>query len=254
MAEPPKPAVRDVPGVLFQSGEIIGNRTALYGSLIGLVLLTGGLAALLRFGPGFAEPPEDAAELEMEFLPGELLRFGAKSDPTPSAPMDPSPAATPDLAPTVTDQDTPEPRQARVVRPTPAPEVKPPQEAPPAVQPSPGDPFGDPEGWSEVLRAGDPWATEVMKALSGLEVGSYAGEGQGGEYKFRLEVCPDGRLRAQRKGSTLEPSVAGALEAEIGRQRVPIPASVRDRLAGECQKIKYLFTWRSTNEGRGTVQ
>lgn len=37
-----------------------------------------------------------------------------------------------------------------------------------------------------------------MKVLNGLDVGIYAGESKGGVFKFRLEVCPDGRLKAQR--------------------------------------------------------
>ena len=44
----------------------------------------------------------------------------------------------------------------------------------PTVDYQKGDPFGDPGGWSDLAKDGDPWATAVMKALNNMPVGSYA--------------------------------------------------------------------------------
>ncbi|MFY0532693.1 hypothetical protein [Nannocystis pusilla] len=82
--------VRTVPMLLSpfvelgrQFGDILRNPTAFFGSLLGSALLTGGVAALVMFGPTFeVSAEEDDDELEMEFMPGELVRLGPKLDPT----------------------------------------------------------------------------------------------------------------------------------------------------------------------------
>lgn len=67
-------------------------------------------------------------------------------------------------------------------------------------------------------------------------------------------MCPDGRLKAQRKQSSGDTTLDGAIEAEIARKKVTVPKNVGDLLKGQCQKIRYEFTWKGTSGGRGTVQ
>src|SRR5690606_33027540 len=86
----PEIKVRTVPMLLSpfvelarQFGDILRNPLAFFGSLFGSVLLTGGVAALVMFGPTFEVSADDEDdELEMEFMPGELVRLGPKLDPT----------------------------------------------------------------------------------------------------------------------------------------------------------------------------
>jgi hypothetical protein len=281
----PASAVRGAPLLLApfaelgrQFADMLNNPAAFFGALGGSALLTAGIAALLLFGPTFEDPPDDGGELEMVFLAGELVRLGEKLDPQeiPEKPVIPDTVATPDSAPsTVTDDDR---EQADVKKPDnskkndskslekPDPNKQGAQESdrnrdantpykdPKTADRLPGDPFGEAGGWSDTFKAGDPWATEVMKVLNNLEVGVYAGESKGGTYKFRLEVCPDGKLKAQRKQSTGDTTLDGAIEAEIARKKVPVPKNVGDLLGGKCQKIKYEFTWQGTSGGRGNVQ
>ncbi|MFY0538237.1 hypothetical protein [Nannocystis pusilla] len=93
-----------------------------------------------------------------------------------------------------------------------------------------------------------------MRTLNAMRVGTFAAEGEDVVYKFRLGVCPDGSLSAQRKQSTGDPVLDARIEHAIATLTVDLPNDVLALLAGKCQKIKYEFTWRSKDTGRGTVQ
>ena len=69
----------------------------------------------------------------------------------------------------------------------------------PTVHVNQGDPFGDPQGWDDLTRDGDPWATNVMKALNNMPVGTYAAKGAEGDYKFQLTICKDGTIKDRRR-------------------------------------------------------
>lgn len=286
MAESPEIKVRSVPMLLSpfveigrQFGDIMRNTSAFFGGLLGTVLLTGGVGALVMFGPTFEVSAEDdAEELEMEFMPGELVRLGPKLDPTqiPEKIIVEKTVASEAAAETKVTTDekakpTTEPKKNETKKDTkstekPDPNKKGAKESDknrdsntpyndlPTVKDLPGDPFGSTDGWSDTFKEGDPWATEVMKVLNGLQVGTFGAEGKDAEYKFRLEVCPDGSIKAQRKKSTGDSGLDGAIDVAIGAKKVSVPKNVGDLLKGKCKKIQYEFTWRGKGQGKGAVK
>jgi len=256
--------------------EIADNTTAFVGSLVGSTLLSGGVAALVMFAPTFEVAADDDLELAVDFIPGELVRLGPQRDPQ-AIPEKPVVRATraPDDAvkSTVTTEDdpSPQPRPPKVSsdRDTTTPSKPVDDKAPvsdrdrpsntpyddlPTVDDLPGDPFGSADGWSDTYKAGDPWATEVMRVLNNMRVGTFGAEGKDVAYKFRLEVCPDGGLSAQIKQSTGDSVLDARIKNAIDALEVDLPREVLAVMGGKCQKIKYEFTWRGKDAGRGTVQ
>lgn len=283
----PEIKVRTVPMLLSpvvelgrQFIDIVRNPTAFFGSLFGSALLTAGVAALVMFGPTFeVSADSDSEELEMEFMPGELVRLGQKLDETqiPEKIIVEETVAAEAAAETkvTTDekaQPTTEPKKSEPKKTETKSTEKPdpnkkgakesdknresntPYKDLPTVKDLPGDPFGDPGGWSDTFKAGDPWATEVMKVLNGMKVGTFGAEGKDAEYKFRLQVCPDGRLSAQQKGSTGDKTLDSRIKATIEGLKVSMPANVSELLKGKCKTIKYEFTWRGKGQGSGSVK
>ncbi|MCY0993946.1 hypothetical protein OV203_42805 [Nannocystis sp. ILAH1] len=255
-----------------QFREVASNSTAFLGSLLGSTLLSGGVAALVMFAPTFEVAAGDDLELTLDFIPGELVRLGPQRDPEqlPDKRVVP-PARAPDDAashPPITSEQVTPPTPPKPPGEAPAaPPAKPldgppsdrppatPHPEPPTADELPGDPFGSADGWSELHKASDPWATEVMRALDDMRVGTFAAEAQDvALYKFRLEVCPDGALSAQLKQSTGDPVLDARIKNAIDALQVDLPAHVLALLAGKCQKIKYEFTWRGKGTGRGIVQ
>jgi len=279
--------VRSVPMLLSpfvelgrQFGDILRNPTAFFGSLLGSALLTGGVAALVMFGPTFeVAADEDDDELEMEFMPGELVRLGPKLDPTlipEKIIVEKTVAAEAAAETTVTTDEKAQPKtEPKKNEPKktdakstekPDPTKKGAKESDknqdsntphndlPTVKELPGDPFGDAGGWSDTFKAGDPWATEVMKVLNGMKVGTFGAEGKDAEFKFRLEVCPDGKLSAQQKKGTGDTTLDSRIKSTIEGLKVSVPAGVADLLKGKCKKIQYEFTWRGKGAGAGAVK
>ncbi|HEY8379538.1 MAG TPA: hypothetical protein VIK91_23760 [Nannocystis sp.] len=290
MAKEPEIKVRTVPMLLAplvelsrQFFDIFRNPTAFFGSIIGSALLTGGIAALVMFGPTFEVSADDGDELDMEFMPGELVRLGQKMDPqdipekiiveeTVAAPAPEAPAETTKLTTDEKAQPTEPPKKEEKKKTDAKSTEKPdpnkknakesdknrdsntPYKDLPTVKDLPGDPFGDPQGWSDIAKAGDPFATEVMKVLNGMKVGIYAGEGKDAVYKFRLEVCPDGRLSAQKKQGTGDNTLDARIKNAIDSLKISVPKNVQELLKGKCQKIRYEFTWRGQGGGKGKVE
>lgn len=130
----------------------------------------------------------------------------------------------------------------------------------PAPAPSPATPtdpaftFTDPGSWTALVASGEPWALSVTKALEGIRIGAYAGQAAPMTYKFRLSVCPDGRLEANRKQTTGEAQVDRMIDDVIKTLKVAAPPqAIRAQLAGACKKIPYDFTMKLAG-GKTTVK
>jgi len=118
----------------------------------------------------------------------------------------------------------------------------------PTVQMDKGDPFGDPGGWSDLKKDGDPWATSVMKALNNMKVGAFAAQGAGGNFKFQLTICKDGSIKSvSKKGGSLGADGQNAVRLALEQLDIPKPpAAVASKMSGSCAKIKYTFNWSAT--------
>lgn len=110
-----------------------------------------------------------------------------------------------------------------------------------------GNPFGDPEGWDDLTRDGDPWATSVMKALNNMPIGAYAAKAKSGEMKFQLTICKDGSIKqVLKKGGSLPEDGQSAVLLALEQLEIPKPPKkVSDAMPGNCAKIKYTFVWSS---------
>jgi len=115
----------------------------------------------------------------------------------------------------------------------------------PTVTQDRGDPFGDPGGWSDLAKDGDPWATSVMKALNHLKVGAFGAKMPGGNFQFELSVCKDGKIKdVKRKGGSLDADSQQQVELALEQLKVdPPPSKIASKMPGNCSKIKYRFNW-----------
>jgi hypothetical protein len=115
----------------------------------------------------------------------------------------------------------------------------------PTVDVNEGDPFGDPGGWADMAKDGDPWATAVMKALNNMEVGAYAAKAKGGDYKFQLKLCKDGTIKEViSKGGSAPPDLQNGVLLALQALELPKPpAKVAKQMPSNCAKIKYTFVW-----------
>ena len=277
MVDPIK--VRTVPALLTpftavfrEVADIFRNPTALIGGLLGSGAFMGGAFAVAMFGLGpKGDEQDDDDELDMEFMPGELVRRGEKIDPQDIPEKiiveETVAAAAPTETKITTDEKaTPDPEPKKPDKPK---DNKPSTEKPdpnkkgakesdknregnkqydkdiPTVKDLPGDPFGSPDGWSDMAKDGDPWATGVLAALNNMKVGAYAGQGSAADYKFQLIVCADGSIeRINRKGGSADSQLAGAIENAVESLKLPkAPPELAKQLSGKCKKIPYVFTW-----------
>jgi len=258
-------------------GDILRNPRAVLGGLAGSGGFMGVVVAVAMFGPStsWADDEADDDELVMEFLPGALVRKGEAIDPMEKVVVRETRAADAPAVATVTRNDQSAPAPAPVDRPDT--KVKPtqkPTQKDPSVPVSDrdrksntpyddaataddvrGDPFGDADGWADMAKDGDPWATSVLKALNGMTVGSYAGAGQDVTYKFQLVICADGSIDDVRtKQSTGKPDFDGQIKNALNSLKLPkAPPAIAAQLAGKCKKIPYEFTWRGKNSN-GSVK
>lgn len=118
----------------------------------------------------------------------------------------------------------------------------------PTVTQDRGDPFGDPGGWADRAKDGDPWATAVMKSLNNMKVGAYSGKGGSGDFKFQLTICKDGSIKnVAKKGGTLSEDGQNAVRLALDQLDIPKPpADVAKQMGSSCAKIKYTFVWSSS--------
>lgn len=115
----------------------------------------------------------------------------------------------------------------------------------PTVQQNIGDPFGDPEGWDDLTRDGDPWATEVMKKLNNMPIGAYAAKAKTGEFKFQMSICKDGTIKdVYKKGGSMGEDGQNAVMLALESLEIPKPPKkVADSMPSNCAKLKYTFVW-----------
>lgn len=115
----------------------------------------------------------------------------------------------------------------------------------PTVKNPKGDPFGDPDGWAEIAKDGDPWATSVMKALNNMPVGAYAAKAKKGEFRFQLSICKDGTIqKVVDKGGSLPPDGVHGVMLALQQLKIPKPPSkIASQMKSNCAKIKYTFKW-----------
>jgi hypothetical protein len=93
-----------------------------------------------------------------------------------------------------------------------------------------------------------------MKVLNGMKVGTFGAEGKDAEFKFRLEICPDGKLSAQMKKSTGDSTLDSRIRNTVEGLKVSVPKNVSELLKGKCKKILFEFTWRGKGGGAGAVK
>lgn len=121
------------------------------------------------------------------------------------------------------------------------------------VLPQPGDgpgtggkPTGEPSGFSDQVRDGDAWATDVLRALSGASVGTYGKAVPPGTLRFSLSVCADGRIdRVRRKAnSTVDRDDGDRILLALSQITVPRPPpAVRATMGRDCKRLDYTFAW-----------
>ena len=251
--------------------DLVEQRFA-FGTGLAGVVITGfalwGVAAIAHADDASEAVPEDVA---LEFLPGSLARLGTDPSAKEASGGDaqpPSPQSEPTLQPptppnpepqTVTTDDHAAPAQPQPPkRRTPeAPRLPttdrtsddPPRSGgrrpgPPSVDDR-SDVWSDPEGWDELTRDGDPWATSVVKALEDLPVGWYAGKPAPGDFRFRISVCKDGKVSdVVKKGGTMSSDGQDAVLLALEQLELPpIPKHVTARMPGRCARIEHLFVW-----------
>lgn len=254
--------------------DLLGNRLAFVGGLGGL-----SLSALAFFGAtqwkAMDGEGEDAAEIdpafELEFAPGTLARLGEPIDPTllpqkiiikdARAPEPPPPTTQPaavsrdeqaDAAKPTADPTPPAkpaPRDDRSTKlpiaPKPTHKNTPYDRDIPTVDHDIGKAFGDAEGWDELTRDGDAWATEVMKRLANMPVGWYAGDAAPGEFRFLIDVCKDGTIgKVLDKGGTMSPDGRRAVALALDMLELPKPSrELAASMPSECARIRHTFVW-----------
>ena len=246
--------------------------TAFVGGLVGMVLLSVATAGFFIYMPSVVAASEDEDELMIDFQPGALVRLGPKPEDLPEKQIVEETRVEEDTRDeTVTkEEDTPlvpednkkeDPKEKKSkdkVDPNKKMEVKvgernqesnTPYNELPNVEELSGDPFGDPGGWADLKKDGDPWATAVMKALNGLSVPSYAAKGFSGKYRFEIKICKDGRIdQVYDKGRSGNAELDAAVKGELKKMILPVPPrEIADKMKSNCVKLKYRFVW---GEGR----
>ena len=258
---------------------LVQNGRAFVGGIAGSVATSAAIAGLLFVGNANAdEGADDSEELVMEFVPGALVRLGEKLPDTKLPEkliVEETVAAEQTAEETVTRDDKikppPETKKKEEKKDTKEKGIVPPdpnkkgakesdknrdKNTPyndlPTVKDLPGDPFGSPDGWADMAKQGDPWATSVVGALNKMKVGSYAGEAKAGTLKFQIEICANGTIsRFSLKQPSGDAKLDGAVKAAVEATKIPLPPpDIAKQLKGGCKKIPYQFTW----SGGGKVQ
>jgi len=267
--------IRSVPAVLapFQAfGNDIKNLLsvplAFFGGIFGMLALCAGLVALFMLKPGDAQASEED-QFELDFEPGTLVKLGPKPEDLPEKLIVEELIAeeTAETKETITKKEEPPPPEKKPEKKKEEPKKskeKPdpnrnkdakkadrnqasntPHKDLPTVDQLPGDPFGDPKGWSDLKKDGDPWATGVMAALNQLQYPTWAGTGGSGTYSFKMQICKDGTVKSViKKGSTGDAKLDKAMQSEIERMKIPKPpANIAKQMKSNCVFLKYSFRW-----------
>lgn len=248
---------------------------AFFGGIFGSLVISAALVFAMWWMENHAEaaPLEEEDEFELEFQPGTLTKLGVEPKPEelPEKPINDE-TRTPEDAvkEAVTEEETPPPEQPieKKEQPEKAKDDKPVnknkdakisdknrtdnnpyKDIPNNIDPT-GDPFGDPNGWSDLKKDGDPWATAVMKELNNMKVPSWAAKLPSGKpYKFKLKICKDGKIsQVMTKGSSGNADLDAAIKSTIERLKIPKPPSnIASKMKSNCVTLAYLFSWSSGN-------
>lgn len=267
--------VRSVPAVLaplqaFANDvkDLVSVPLAFFGGIFGTIVISAGLVLLFMLKPGDAQASEED-QFELDFEPGTLVKLGPKPEDLPEKIIVEELVAeeTSETKETITKNEEPPPPK-KEEKPKKK-EPKPSKERPdptasadakksdrnqksntphkdlPTVDQLPGDPFGDVNGWSDLRKDGDPWATAVMAELNKLQYPTWAGQGGSGTYAFKMQICKDGTVKSViKKGSTGDPKLDKAMQNEIERMKIPKPpANVASKMKSSCVFLKYSFKW-----------
>jgi hypothetical protein len=254
--------------------ELFRNPVAFLGGITGAVLASAGLyLAFTVFSEAHAQGGDEEEELDIEFEPGALVRLGQKIEEKElpekiivqetRAEEETSEATVTEDEKAKPTEDKPDPEKEPKKTDKPPPHEKKDSKLPTSKNPTTsntpykdlpnvnyniGDPFGDPGGWSDLAKDGDPWATSVMKALNNMKVGAYAAKGSGGDYRFQLTICKDGSIKSVTgKGGSLPQEAQNAVRLSLEQLDIPKPPSdVSSKMKGDCAKIRYTFAWSAS--------
>lgn len=212
-------------------------------------------------------------EFEIDFEPGALVKLGAEieekelpekiiiqetraeeevvaetvTEDEEAKPVE-EPPPEPDKKPKKTDKPPPKEKKDKKLPTSKLPTTSnTPYKDLPTVKVPKGDPFGDPGGWADLAKDGDPWATAVMKALNNMPVGSFGAKIGRGTMKFQLTLCKDGKIKnVNKKGGSLAGPDQSKVITALNQLKLPKPpAKVAKKMKKSCAKIKYTFVWSS---------
>lgn len=267
-----------------QARGILAVPLAFFGGLTGMVVMCAAL--LIFFSTEAKAEPEEEDLWDIDFVPGALVKLGkeipedelviteetvARDEPTEEVPEEEVPEeeqvaeeVTKTETKPATDKKEPTKKKPKKITPKPSkdkPEDKPkdtkkadkntkknnPYDDAPTSDSERGDPFADPQGWAELKKDGDPWATAVMKALNNMEPPGYGGNIPNTTYFFRIKICKNGKVeKVYDKGGTADSNFKLAIRKEVQRIKVPpIPAKLSKSMKGSCQTIPYKFKYKA---------
>lgn len=274
----PPPKVSTPPAVLTPFVSMSREFRALFavplafvGGVFGAIILSGTLVLAMWWLETNAEAaPIEEEEFFLEFQPGALTKLGVKPTEIPEKAINEETRTPEDVEKeAVTEEETPPEIEDEKKKPVKekAKDDRPvnknddakisdknrtdnnpyEDDLPNNIDPT-GDPFGDPNGWSDLKKDGDPWATSVMSALNNMKVPAWAGKLPVGKpYRFKLKVCKDGSVGAvMSKGSSGNKDLDDAVRGEIERLKLARPpAHVAKMMKANCVTLKYTFAWKS---------
>ena len=251
---------------------------AMLGSILGTLIFCGVCVALVLWAPS-SEAAEDEGPT-LEFEPGALVRLGPKPEELPEKIIveEKVAAAPSEEKEVVTEKEMPPPEKKTPPKPkkkkkkikskeAPDPNKRDAKEAErnqesntphndlPTVEELPGDPFGDPSGWSDLMKDGDPWATAVMGQLNKLQYPNFGGKSGTGKFRFKMQICANGTvnkvIKSGKNGTTGNVTLDQAMMAEIERMKIPKPPpKVREQMKSNCVFLKYTFGWDASGRVR----
>lgn len=251
---------------------------AVVGSVVGTLAICGLAVAAVLWAPSSEAADDEGPTLEFE--PGALVRLGPKPDELPEKIVVEEKVAAPlvEEKEAVTEQETPPPPEKKTPpkpkkdkkihskeKPDPTKndakeaernqESNTPHDDLPTVEELPGNPFGEANGWSDLMKDGDEWATAVMGELNKLQYPNFGGKSGTGVFRFKMQICANGTVKKVIKsgltGTTGNLSLDDAMMAEIERMKIPKPPPrVRKKMARSCVFLKYSFAWDASGRVR----
>lgn len=274
---PPPAPVRTPPALLTpfvslfrEVRAMVALPFAFFGGLFGMVVLSGAIVGLMLWleKNAQADVGEDE-EFMLDFEPGALTKLGVEPKDIPEKAINEE-LRTPEAAveESVTEEEEiPEKEEEKKEEKKPKKDNKPVNDNKKAKEADKnqksnnpyskdlpnnidvaGDPFGDPNGWSDLKKDGDPWATAVMKALNNMKVPAWAAKLPAGKpYKFTMKICKNGTVdKVFTKSSSGNKDLDNAVRAEVERLKIPKPPPhVLKKMKSTCVVLRYQFAWTS---------